>query len=135
MKVLFVCKSNMVRSQMAETFYNQMTQTNNASSAGVEALLFDNPSPRAVNVMSELGLDMKGQHGKQLTDSAVEQADKVVVFPAPDLPDELMSNDKTEFWDVEDIGYGKPDTVPFDRQVRDEIKKRVELLIKRKHND
>lgn len=34
MKVLFVCKNNQFRSQMAASLYNKMTGTDNAYSAG-----------------------------------------------------------------------------------------------------
>ena len=37
MKILFVCEGNMMRSQMAEAFYNELTGTRDAISAGTAA--------------------------------------------------------------------------------------------------
>jgi len=42
MKVLFICKNNQFRSQMAASMYNKITGTNDADSAGTEGLVRPN---------------------------------------------------------------------------------------------
>ena len=52
MKVLFICEGNMMRSQMAEAFYNSMTKSNDASSAGATAETKDHISKRTIEAMT-----------------------------------------------------------------------------------
>jgi len=61
-KVLFLCTSNSARSQMAEGLLRGLYGDRyEAYSAGVEATAVD---PRAVSVMTELGIDISGQRSK-----------------------------------------------------------------------
>ncbi|NLX38647.1 MAG: arsenate reductase ArsC [Methanothrix sp.] len=70
-KVLFLCTSNSARSQMAEGLLRALYGDRyEAYSAGIEATAVD---PRAVSVMTELGIDISGQRSK----SAEELGDVV----------------------------------------------------------
>lgn len=129
MEVLFVCEGNMIRSQMAETFYNTFTKSNDAISAGAVATLKNHASERGETVMQEIGLTMAGQKSDQLTQEMVDAADKVVWFPTPYMPSYVTESDKAELWDVADPHYQENRTIETDRAVRDEIKKRIEKLI------
>ena len=61
-KVLFLCTHNSARSQMAEGLLRAMYGDRyEAYSAGVEATAVD---PRAVQAMSEIGIDISGQRSK-----------------------------------------------------------------------
>lgn len=61
-KVLFLCFHNSARSQMAEGLLRAMYGDKyEAFSAGVKATRVD---PRAVKVMSEIGIDISGQQSK-----------------------------------------------------------------------
>ncbi len=131
MKVLFVCEGNMIRSQMAETFYNTMTSTQDAISAGAMATLSPHASTRGEVVMNEIGLTMEGQKSDQLTPEMIDRVDKVILFPTPYMPDYATQSPKAEIWDVFDPHYHPDRTVVTDRFVRDEIKRRVEGLIAR----
>jgi len=65
-KVLFLCFHNSARSQMAEGLLRAMYGDRyEVQSAGVQATKVD---PRAVTVMSEIGIDISGQHSKSMTD-------------------------------------------------------------------
>jgi len=125
-KVLFVCVENACRSQIAEAFLNKLSSGKIvATSAGAKPAREVNPS--AVKVMQEIGMDIskQKQKPKMLTREMIEEADKVItlgcgaaVCPAPLV--------ESEDWSIEDPS-GKP--IEKFREVRDEIKRRVEKLI------
>ena len=123
--VLFVCVENSCRSQMAEALFNRLAPNNlRAISAGTKPS--DRVNPQAVEAMKEAGLDISGKKPKLLTSEMIEKADRIItmgcgadVCPASFLP-------KIEDWKIED-----PAAQPMKkfREVRDEIRRRVEKLI------
>jgi arsenate reductase len=124
-KVLFVCVHNSGRSQMAGAFLNHLAKGwLIASSAGIKPA--SRVDPTVVKVMLEAGIDIRDKKPKLLTFEMIEAADRVVtmgcgaekVCPASFVP--------TEDWELTDP-KGKP--VAQVRQIRDEIKNRVEKLI------
>ena len=65
-KVLFVCTENSARSQMAEGFLRHRGGDDfEALSAGAEPTRVN---PMAVDVMKEVGIDISGQHAKDVSD-------------------------------------------------------------------
>ena len=65
-KVLFLCTGNSARSQMAEAFLRQHAGDRfDAYSAGLEP---SDINPHTRVVMSEKGLDLKGQYSKSVTE-------------------------------------------------------------------
>jgi arsenate reductase len=65
-KVLFLCFHNSARSQMAEGLLRAMYGDRyEIHSAGVEAFQVD---PRALKVMSEIGIDISGQRSKEMNE-------------------------------------------------------------------
>jgi arsenate reductase len=126
-KVLFVCVHNSGRSQMAEAFFNHLAPAGYyAASAGtLPALEID---PVAVKVMLEAGLDISKNKPKLLTPEMLTDVERIYtmgcdvdsgVCPAGFL--------KTEDWGLEDPA-GKP--VETVRDIRDDIRSRVEHLVK-----
>ena len=131
MKVLFICEGNIMRSQMAEAFYNSLTGTRDASSAGAAA---DNGSPVHSGVqaaMREKGIDMSNMTSTRLTQRMFEDADKVIVFPTPYMPQWVLNDPKTEFWGVSDPYYMPTDGTNYVERTRDQIDERVRDLIAR----
>jgi len=129
-KVLFVCVENARRSQMAEAFFNQLARGEAvAASAGDRRAL--RVDPKAIEVMKEVGIDISKQRPKPLTMKMVEHADVVITMGCgadvcPIFPKAV------EEWRIEDPA-GKP-TAKF-REVRDEIHRRVEKLVKSFRDD
>jgi arsenate reductase len=122
--VLFVCVGNSGRSQMAEAFFNRLSKTWKAISAGTKP--DEQIHSYTVLVMKEVGLELGKQKPKLLTHEIMERADRIVamgcgidVFPADCLS-------KVEDWKTEEP-YGKP--IEKVREIRDEIDKRVQRLI------
>ena len=135
MKILFVCKSNFARSQMAEALYNKLTGSQDAESAGlsVEKKWEGKPVSQfknyVVDSMKEIGIDLSENKPKQITRKMFEQADKVIVMDENRelWPGYFFNSDKVLFWDIPDTrGKG----LDFHNKVRDKIKEKVLGLIK-----
>lgn len=114
---------------MAEVFYNSLTNSDDASSAGAIAETKDHISKRAIEVMDEIGLDVRRLRPKQLTKEMVEAADRIIYFPSEYMPDYVKQSSKAELWDVIDPHYHHEQGMDLVRKVRDDIKKKVETLI------
>ena len=123
MKVLFVCIENTCRSQMAEGFAKQLGL--DAESAGVRAGAGVNPD--AVEVMDEIGIDIRGQQSKEIAVESLAKFDKVISMCSVKTADICPSTflGMQENWNIDDPKGESPD---FFRRVRDEIKSKVENL-------
>jgi len=76
LRVLFLCTENACRSQMAEGLVNHdLAGQVQASSAGVRP---SRVNPRAIRVMSELGIDLSQHRAKSVDELAGEEFDLVV---------------------------------------------------------
>jgi arsenate reductase len=122
--VLFVCGENACRSQMAEAFYNSLARDSSAESAGT--FPSGRVNPLAVEVMREAGLDISGNLSKQLDLSRLGEFDRIVSFGCI-AKAAFPAKDRLEEWIIEDPSGRE---VEFFRTVRDEIRFRVECLIK-----
>ncbi len=124
-KVLFVCIENARRSQMAEAFFNKL-----AKGYAVAVSAGDRPAskvdPKAIEAMKEIGIDITNRRPKSLTLKMMEEADVVVTMGCgaevcPVIPK------RVEEWKIEDPAEKSMDEF---REVRNEIRERVERLIK-----
>lgn len=123
-----------MRSQLAEAFYNQLTHSHDAISAGAigGSEPGDNISPRAVEALREKGISADGLFRKQLIPEMIENADKVVLFPTDFMPEYALNSEKTELWDVIDPHYHHDQGMELVRKVRDDIRERVEKMLEEK---
>lgn len=141
MKVIFVCRANVGRSQMAEAFFNRFSKTNKSISTGTRVKVkivglsmkeLQKKSQEAGNVvkaMAEYDYDISSQNIKQLTKRMVEEADKVIVMCRKRTwPDFLKSSPKVEYWRIRDT---KTDPLNIIKQTRDKIKEKVEGLVEK----
>lgn len=125
-QIMFVCKKNSRRSQMAEGFARTLGEGKIAvTSSGLEASQVD---PTTVEVMSEVGIDISNQTSKPLSDFSSYDYDAVISLCGcgVNLPGEWVVRDVFEDWQLED-----PEGQPIEtfRRVRNEIKERVAALI------
>ena len=131
--VLFVCNLNSVRSVMAEyllkSYVNDLMRVD---SAGVRKGKVDN---FAVEVMSEIGIDISAHQPKLLESLRNDDYDTVITLSpeAQHMSKELTRNNfwEIEYWpcyDVSGIHGSREQILSFYREVRDQISK---LLIKR----
>ena len=133
MKVLFICRANVGRSQMAEAMFNNLTKAHIASSAGL------NPPQNwegeklsktkfVAPCMAEISIDVSEKISKKITEPMVIESNKIIVIgERENWPSFLLNSGKVDYWDIAD-----PDTGGMDlhRTVRDQIKSKVNLLIK-----
>jgi arsenate reductase len=128
LKVLFLCTGNSCRSQMAEGWARALkADVIEAYSAGLVA---HGQNPKAIQVMAEAGVDIRGQASKTLASLGSQAFDVVItvcghadehcpIFPGPtrkihrgfDDPPLLAKDAKTE-----------EEVLNVYRRVRDEIK-------------
>ncbi|TQS45338.1 arsenate reductase ArsC [Cryptosporangium phraense] len=122
--VLFVCVHNAGRSQMAAGWVAHLAgdtvEVRSAGSAPAESI-----NPVAVEVMREVGIDITDQNPKLLTVDAVQASDAVVTMGCGDACP-VFPGKRYEDWALTDpAGQG----IEVVRQVRDEIRLRVEKLL------
>lgn len=125
-QVMFVCKKNSCRSQMAEGFARQLGEGKVAvTSSGLEA---SEVNPTAVEVMSEVGIDISDQTSKPLSDFKAEDYNAVISLCGcgVNLPEPWILREVFQDWQLDDPA-GEP--IETFRRVRDEIKERVVKLI------
>jgi protein-tyrosine-phosphatase len=110
---------------MAEAFFNRMSKTARASSAGTKPT--SGVNPLAVQVMKEIGIDLTNAKPKLLTLEMLDAADRVITMGC--AVDDVCPGTivETEDWRIEDPA-GKP--IEEFRRARELIKEKVEKLVR-----
>jgi arsenate reductase (thioredoxin) len=125
-KVMFVCKKNSRRSQMAEGFAKALGYGKiEVASSGLESSHVD---PVSVQVMSEIGIDISQQISKALGEFNPENFDAVISLCGcgVNLPEAWILRDVFEDWQLDDP---EGHSIEKFREVRDQVKARVVKLI------
>lgn len=124
-RVMFVCKRNSSRSQMAEGFAKHLGVGKIlVTSSGLEAKPVN---PKAIVTMQDVDVDISRQTSKPLSDFNPEDFDVVISLCGcgVNLPTEWVLRDIFEDWQLDDPTE-QPEIFP---QVRDEIRRRVIQLL------
>ncbi|MEM1308709.1 MAG: arsenate reductase, glutathione/glutaredoxin type [Cyanobacteria bacterium P01_H01_bin.153] len=124
-RVMFVCKKNSSRSQMAEGFAKTLgAGTLEVTSSGLEA---SSVRPEAIATMKAIGIDISNQTSNALSEFQPENFDAVISLCGcgVNLPPEWLTRDYFDDWQLDDPAE-QPEIFP---RVRDEVKARVEALI------
>jgi arsenate reductase len=116
MNVLFVCKQNAGRSQMARALYER--RGGNARSAGTTPAAHVHPE------VAELMPELANRVPKQLDTADAEWADIVVTMGCGDACPVIPGKRYVD-WELQDPAGQDIETV---RKIRDEIERRVEEL-------
>jgi arsenate reductase (thioredoxin) len=127
-KVMFACKKNSCRSQMAEGFAKTLGAGKiEVASSGLEA---SRVHPGAIEVMQEIGIDITDQTSNPIGDFQPDDYDAVISLCGcgVNLPEGWVLQEIFEDWLIDD-----PDGQPIAtfQRVRDEIKAKVADLIDR----
>ena len=122
--VLFVCVHNAGRSQMAAGFLGSLAGDRvEVRSAG--SMPGNQINPVAVEAMAEVGIDITGEQPKKLTDDAVIASDVVITMGCGDECPYFPGKRYEDWVLIDPAGQG----IDVVREVRDEIKVRIEGLI------
>jgi arsenate reductase (thioredoxin) len=124
-RVMFVCKKNSARSQMAEGFARHLgVGTIEVTSSGLEA---SQVRSEAVATMKEAGVDISDQTSKALSEFSPADFDVVISLCGcgVNLPPEWVTRDVFEDWQLDDPAE-QPEIFP---RVRDQVRERVVQLI------
>lgn len=89
-------------------------------------------NPTVVEAMEEIGCDMSGHHPKLMTDEMVNSSDRIITMGCGVSLDDAEGAVCPVFLvPSEDWGLDDPHGQPIEkvREIRDEIKRRVEALV------
>lgn len=125
-KVIFACVHNAGRSQMAAAFFNQLADPTKAvaMSAGTDPGV--RVHPEVQTIMQEVGIDLSNAKPQKLTQELANDASLLITMGCGDnCP--YVPGLRRDDWPLKD-----PKGLPVEevRVIRDEIKDRVELLLK-----
>jgi protein-tyrosine-phosphatase len=123
-EVLFVCVHNAGRSQMAAALLaHHAADRIRVRSAGSQPA--DQLNPAVLAVMDEVGLDLRAERPKLLTEGAVRESDVVITMGCGDTCPFFPGRRYLD-WDLAD-----PAGLPAEqvRPIRDEIDRRVRALV------
>lgn len=126
-RVMFVCKKNSARSQMAEGFAKTLGAEKIAvTSSGLEA---SQVRPEAIATMQEVGIDISDQTSNALSEFNAEDFDVVISLCGcgVNLPPEWVTREVFEDWQLDDPAE-QPEIFP---RVRDEVRARVVQLMEK----
>lgn len=123
--VIFACVHNAGRSQMAAAFFNQLADPASAVAVSAGTAPAARVHPEVVVVMEEAGVDLRGATPRQLTADLAAQADLLVTMGCGDACP-YVPGLRTDDWPLPDPKGQPPERV---REIRDEIRRRVEALV------
>lgn len=130
MKVLFICRGNVGRSQMAEALFTKYTGMR-AFSAGTKVFKNENQKIKeillaepVVRFMKKEGINIGKNIRTQINSKMINQFDKIIIMAEPEtIPAYLSSNDKIEIWDIKDPkGLSDKDYEKIISQIKNNIK-------------
>jgi len=124
-KVLFACRENACRSQMASAFAQYLAGNKlEVLSGGSEPA--DNINPDMAKVMQEKGIDMAFRIPKTIEAAISDTPPEVIITMGCEEQCPYVPGAQRQDWDLPDPA-GK--SIEFMREVRDELEKKVKHLI------
>ncbi|MFA6999762.1 MAG: low molecular weight phosphatase family protein [Candidatus Paceibacterota bacterium] len=108
-KVVFICRGNVIRSQICKAFYNKLSADGSfADSFGTGALKDGNEGIEIgsikylsglVKAMQRYGLDISHEKPKQLKEDSIKDANKIIFMGLPERIPEWMNKYNYEYWE------------------------------------
>ncbi|XXY47769.1 arsenate reductase ArsC [Sorangium sp. So ce269] len=125
--VLFACIHNAGRSQMAAAWFNALSDPSRARAISAGTAPGPRVHPEVLAAMAEEGIDLSAVTPQRLTDELASQAALLVTMGCGEACPAVPGL-RREDWPLEDP-KGKP--VERVREIRDEVRARVEELVAR----
>lgn len=123
--VIFACVHNAGRSQMAAAFFNEMSNPALARAVSAGTHPTDRVHPEVVEVMRESGIDLSAAKPQLLTQELAQGGDLLITMGCGDeCP--IVPGLRRDDWPLADP-KGQP--MQRVREIRDDIRKRVEGLV------
>lgn len=126
MTVLFLCRQNAGRSQMAQAFFEKAAPEHRAVSGGSSPAA--HVHPEVVDAMGEIGFDLVGHRPAKVDAEMLAKADVVISMGCDDPAVCDYPGRKVEDWAIPDPA-GKP--VEEVRAIRDLLRSKVDELAER----
>jgi len=124
-QVIFACRHNAGRSQMAAAFFNKLADPVRARALSAGTTPASRVHPEVAEVMQEIGIDLSAARPQRLTTDLAAGSRLLVTMGCGEECPYLPGLD-LEDWPLEDP-KGQP--VERVRQIRDEVEKRVAGLV------
>lgn len=126
-RILFACRENACRSQMAAAFAEQMAGSRlDVAAAGTQPA--DAANPQMQEAMAEIGYDMAFRPPRSLEAALSAAQPQLIVTMGCGEECPRIPGTEVIDWDIADPAGGSPDSM---RRVRDEVYARVEALVSR----
>ena len=125
--VLFACVHNAGRSQMAAAWFNKLAAPSKAKAISAGTAPGDRVHPEVVEVMNEVGIDVSTNKPTFLSEDLAKTASLLITMGCGDACP-VVPGLRREDWPLEDP---KGKTRERVRQIRDEVRERVQALLER----
>ena len=125
--VLFACVHNAGRSQMAAAWFNVLADSTKARAMSAGTDPGSHVHPEVVAAMHEVGIDLSNAPTARLNEDLARRADILITMGCGDeCP--VVPGARRDDWPLEDP-KGKP--IAIVREIRDEVRRRVQALVTR----
>ena len=125
--ILFACIHNAGRSQMAAAWFNALADLSKARAISAGTDPGPGVHPEVITAMREVGVDLAGASTTKLTPEVAQRAQVLVTMGCGDQCPYVPGATRDD-WPLEDP-KGKP--IERVREIRDEIRERVQALVER----
>jgi protein-tyrosine-phosphatase len=129
--ILFLCVANSARSQMAEGIAKSVAPSGvKIWSAGSRPT---SVRPEAIAVMREIGIDISNSRSKSVSEIPPDEVDTVITLCAEEECPLFLGKADRLHWGMPDpaaVGGSERDRLDAFRKTRNELRQRIELLLK-----
>jgi len=125
MNILFVCKHNKFRSQVAEAFFKKLNKNNKYKSKSAGIIHGRMINKKLKDYTKKYGIKINSSP-KSITTDMLRWAD-LIILVANNVPRSIFKDKKIKIWMINDAGINEEEKV---NKIIEQIKRRVNILIK-----